>query len=349
MNLMTNPLISVVMSVYNDRAFVGSAIRSILKQTCRDFEFLITDDGSTDGSASVIDEFAHRDDRIKVFHQANTGLTVALNRMIAESRGEYIARMDADDLSHPLRFEKQCKYLLENPACGMVGTGSLNIDDQDRVIAGYVLPDDHDLLVRRLERGRNDIKHGSIMANRKVLMVLNGPYRFRYGQDFDLYLRLSQKTKLGMIQHVLFLYRVHSNAIQGAVGPFREKQNALMLELYQARQLGLKEPTWEDRDKTIFPPTMDLSKGNQTDSLFIRGVMSFEAGSMAETRRYLRGTCRHHGYRARSMAYMMLSMLPMGFGRQIKNKVDFLRDELRDYRVPKEDWKDILMACKQGG
>jgi len=344
---MRKPLISVVMSVYNDRAFVGSAIRSILNQTCRDFEFLITDDGSTDGSAGVIDELAARDNRIRVFHQANTGLTVALNRMIAESRGEYIARMDADDLSHPLRFEKQCKYFLENPSCGMVGTGSLTIDEQGRVIAGYVLPDDHELLVRRLERGRNDFKHGSIMVKKTVMMTQEGPYRFRYGQDYDLYLRLSQYTKLGMVQDVLFLYREHGNSILGAVGPFRKKQIALMLELYQDRQRGIKEPSWEHRDQAIFPPTIDLSKGNQTDSLFVRGVMSFKAGSMVEARRYFRGTCRNHTYRARSMAYLMLSLFPMGFGRWVKTKLDFLRDELRDYRVPSKNWEGILNACRQ--
>lgn len=347
MESMSKPLISVVMSVYNTRAFVGLAIQSILNQTCRDFEFLITDDGSTDGSAEVIDEFAAGDDRIRVFHQTNTGLTVALNHMIADSHGEYIARMDADDLSHPLRFEKQSQYLMENPSCGLVGTGSLDIDEKSRAIEGYILPDDHGFLVRRLERGLNVYKHGSIMLKKTVLMTLDGPYRFRYGQDFDLYLRLSHNTKLGMFQDVLFLCRAHGDAIHGAVGPYREKQKALMMELHRARQQGLKEPPWENRERTLFPPSLDLSKGNHVSRLFVRGMTSFRVGSMSEARQCLRGTCGCRGYRTHSMAYLMLTLLPIRLGWRIKNSMDFLRDDLRDYRVPRKNWADVLKSFAQ--
>lgn len=343
---MSKPLISVIMSVYNARTFVESAIRSILNQTCREFEFLITDDGSTDGSAGLIDEFAASDDRIRVFRQANTGLTVALNQMIAVSRGDFVARMDADDVSHPSRFEKQCQYLAKNPECGIVGTGSLNIDEQGRPTGGYVVPDDHDFLAGSLERGVNHFRHGCIMARKSLLMALDGPYRFRYGQDFDLLLRLSERTRLGMVQEVLYLYRQHGGAIQGAMGPFRAKQRAVMLELHRIRKEGLKEPPWQGYDQALHPTGLDLSKGNQAQSLFVRGVAAFRVGSMAEARRCFLGTLCHREYRLRSLVYWSLALLPSGFGRWLKAKEEVLRDELRHYRVPNEEWTDIVKACR---
>lgn len=342
---MSKPLISVIMSVYNNRAFVELAVKSILNQTFRDFEFLITDDGSTDGSSAIIDELAAGDDRIRVFHQANTGLTVALNQMVSESHGEYIARMDADDLSHPLRFEKQRNYLMAHPSCGVVGTGSLDIDEHGRVISGYVLPDDHDFLLRRLERGINVYKHGSIMVRKKVFMAQRGPYRFRYGQDYDLYLRLSRETTMGMVHEVLFLYRVHSAAIQGVMSPYRARQVALMLDLHRARCLGLSEPPYEELEKLAFPASLNLSDMKDAESLFASGRISFQTGSMDEARRCFLATCRYKGYQVRSIAYLMLTLLPIGLGKLIKKKLIPLRDELRDYRVHPNDYADILATC----
>src|SRR5215213_8085491 len=122
------PPLSVVMPVYNGKAYVGQAIESILTQTFTDFEFMIVDDGSTDGSNEIIEAYAQRDGRIRVLSQCNQGTSVALNTGIALARGELIAHMGADDIALPQRFERQLHYLRQNPQIGVLGCSYLSID-----------------------------------------------------------------------------------------------------------------------------------------------------------------------------------------------------------------------------
>src|SRR3954454_2293423 len=103
----TMPTISVLMSVYNGQAFVGQAVESILAQTFADFEFLILDDGSKDASMDVLRPYAERDPRIKLTARPNKGLTKTLNELFARSEGDFIARMDCDDVALPDRFATQ--------------------------------------------------------------------------------------------------------------------------------------------------------------------------------------------------------------------------------------------------
>ena len=104
---MNSPAISVAMSVYNSGPFLADAIESILSQTIADFEFLIVDDGSTDGSGEAIDDYARRDSRIAAIHQENRGLVASLNHMIELAQGKWFARMDSDDIACPDRFQER--------------------------------------------------------------------------------------------------------------------------------------------------------------------------------------------------------------------------------------------------
>ena len=101
---MTEPAISVIMSAYNAEAFIGAAIESMLSQSFRDFEFLIVNDGSKDATKQIIERYAARDARIRLIDRENKGLIFSLNQLIQEARGELLARMDADDISHPERL-----------------------------------------------------------------------------------------------------------------------------------------------------------------------------------------------------------------------------------------------------
>src|SRR5262249_45977834 len=109
------PLISVCMPVHNAERFVGEAVESILGQTLRDFEFLIIDDGSTDGSTRILRDSAARDPRIRLTCRSNRGLVATLNELVDQARGEFIARMDADDIALPDRFLRQVDYLRRHP------------------------------------------------------------------------------------------------------------------------------------------------------------------------------------------------------------------------------------------
>ncbi|MEQ4894891.1 glycosyltransferase family A protein, partial [Escherichia coli] len=110
----TKELITVIMPVYNAEKYIYESIKSILVQSYSNFEFIIINDGSKDSSGKIIENFLD-DTRIRYINRENKGLVFTLNEAISLSRGNYIARMDADDISHPLRLEKQLNFLLENP------------------------------------------------------------------------------------------------------------------------------------------------------------------------------------------------------------------------------------------
>src|SRR3954462_550758 len=109
------PLLSVVTTVFNTAPYLRAAVESILAQTFRDFEYILVDDGSSDGSLASLREFERRDPRVRVISRGNTGIVRAANDGIALARGRYLARMDGDDLSIPTRFEKQVAHLDANP------------------------------------------------------------------------------------------------------------------------------------------------------------------------------------------------------------------------------------------
>src|SRR5258706_14041022 len=121
-DMSSSPAVSVVMPVYNGERYLASAIDSILAQTFTDFELIAVDDGSTDSSLPMLKRYAERDPRVRVISRPNTGIVGALSDAIAAARAPLIARMDADDLSLPLRFERQVAYLSGHPQCVLVGT-----------------------------------------------------------------------------------------------------------------------------------------------------------------------------------------------------------------------------------
>src|SRR5207237_10277673 len=128
------PRVSVLLPVWNGEAFLEQAMESILRQTLSSFELIVIDDGSTDRSAAIAEEFASRDPRMRVLRRPHEGLSAALNAGIAAARGEYVARMDADDISAPDRLRKQVAYLDAHPACVAVGAWSDVVDEAGRQI-----------------------------------------------------------------------------------------------------------------------------------------------------------------------------------------------------------------------
>src|ERR1700761_204383 len=128
------PLVSVLMPVFNAQRYVAAAVNSILDQTLGDFELIIVDDGSTDQSTAILRRLAGRDGRIRLISRPNTGYVVALNEALDAARGEFLARMDADDVSLPQRFEKQVQFLQENPDFVLVGTHVTTMDADGAMI-----------------------------------------------------------------------------------------------------------------------------------------------------------------------------------------------------------------------
>ena len=205
----TQPRISVLMPVYQAERYLEEAVESILAQSFDDFELLALDDGSTDASPRILEALAGRDDRIRVRRAEHTGLVSQLNQGLAEARGEFIARMDADDVSHPARFERQLAYLDAHPDCVAVGTGTDEVDPERRIIRTLEIHTAHDEIESRLMQGDGGaLIHASALYRTHALRSIEG-YRkeFEFGEVIDLHLRLAEIGRLANLPESLYEYR----------------------------------------------------------------------------------------------------------------------------------------------
>jgi glycosyltransferase involved in cell wall biosynthesis len=211
------PRVSVIMPVYNAEIYVAEAIESVLSQTFTDFEFLIHDDGSTDGSLAIIGDYAKADDRIVVSSRANEGLAAALNYLIETARADILARMDADDICMPDRFERQVTYLDRTPDCILLGAHETTIDGDGRPITNLRIPTEHPAIDGDNICGVTSIRHPTVMMRRKVVLQCGGyDPEMVPAEDIDLWLRMAEIGKLANIPDIVLKYRVHENSISGS-------------------------------------------------------------------------------------------------------------------------------------
>ncbi len=212
------PLISVCMPVYNAGKYLAHAVESILGQTLGDFEFLILDDGSTDDSLEILRRYADRDPRIRLTSRPNKGLVASLNELIDQARGEFLARMDGDDISLPERFRKQVDYLRAHPECLLVGSRVRLIDPDGDPLCDWCTLQDHEAIDASYLRGQREtlVSHPVIMMRRDAVLAI-GKYRpFEVIEDVDLFLRLSERGQITNIPEVLLKYRIHESNISKA-------------------------------------------------------------------------------------------------------------------------------------
>lgn len=202
------PAVSVIMPVYNGAAYLREAIDSILAQTFRDFELIVVDDASRDGSLDIAG--AVGDPRIRVLRQErNTGVAASLNRGISEARGRYLARMDADDAARPERLERQVAFLDANPGCGIVGTWTEIWNGDGRTDRAHRHPTDN-LTLQFESIFDTQFVHSSVMF-RKAVIERCGPYPETgfspYPEDFALWSKASRAFGLANLPEQLLVYR----------------------------------------------------------------------------------------------------------------------------------------------
>jgi len=206
------PVVSVIMSVYNDASFLPEAIESILSQSFQDFEFIIINDGSTDASQQIIESYD--DGRLVTHAQEHQGLTKSLNGALQIARGLYIARQDADDVSLPERLAKQVEFLDSHQDVVLVGTGITLIDEHGRRLRDYVYPSEHSTLCRWLYEFTNPFPHSSIMFQRDVVQKLGGYNElFPKAQDIDLIMRLAEHHRVASIPEALVKLRCRTDSV----------------------------------------------------------------------------------------------------------------------------------------
>lgn len=199
------------MSVYNAEKYLDEAIASILKQTYCTFEFIIINDGSTDNSLNIIHEYMQSDNRIILIDQPNYGLPYSLNAGLSIARGKYIARMDADDISFPKRFEYQVSFMERNPRVGVCGTWAEVFGSSSGVIKH---PLQHNELKAKL-LFNVCFAHPTVMIRLDVLRNNNIEYDLKYAnsQDYKLWSELVDITEFANVPKVLLKYRITSSSI----------------------------------------------------------------------------------------------------------------------------------------
>jgi glycosyltransferase involved in cell wall biosynthesis len=211
------PLVSVVIGVHNDARYLREAMDSVLRQEGVEFEVVIVDDGSSDGTAAMLSEYARRDERVRVMRQENQGLTAALVRGCAEARGDYIARQDADDRSEPGRLRTLARMLDADEGLAMASSGYRAIGPEGEILYDSIHHMDSAEATRRLLHKRSGPIHGTVMFRRTAYEAVKG-YRlaFYYAQDSDLWLRLGEVGRIAYAPEVLYCYRWSPKAVSVA-------------------------------------------------------------------------------------------------------------------------------------
>ena len=212
------PLVSILMSTYNNEKTILKAVDSILLQDYINFELLILNDGSTDRTESLLEQFKEKDKRIRIFsNEKNLGLTVSLNKLINFSKGEIILRQDADDFSVKNRISVQVHYLVNGKAD--ICFSRAKVIDRSKIIPNlsYYLP------YKLVMKYKNPFIHGTLAINRKVLQSIgNYDENFYFAQDYKLYKDvISKKFNIKKIHTVLY----HLNTENNISSNYSKEQN----------------------------------------------------------------------------------------------------------------------------
>lgn len=237
------PVVTVLMPVYNGSEYLNESIRSILQQSFTDFEFIIIDDGSTDDSVSIVSSF--KDYRIRLIcNDRNLGVSEALNKGLALSSGMYVARMDSDDISYPERLAKQVAFMEENREIGICGTWVEVIGGSEAKVYRY--PTDS-WRIKCNHLFGPALAHPSVIMRREWLERLGNVYNsnFNYAQDYELWVRASEFTRIANIGEILLKYRLHPNQI-GQERKDEQNTAADSVRLLQIRNLGIMPTTDEE-------------------------------------------------------------------------------------------------------
>jgi glycosyltransferase involved in cell wall biosynthesis len=233
------PILSVLMPVFNSEQFVSDAIKSILKQSFKDFEFLILDDCSKDKSLEIIKDFKKLDPRIKAFqNEKNLGVVESRNKLINLSKGRYIAWIDSDDIALENRFEEQIRFLENHPEIGLVGTDAIIIDENGKETGKWLFETDPQKLKIELFF-HSPFLSSSVMIRKSCLPQNFYDPRFPVSEDFDLYSKISEHSEAANIPEFLVKYRINSKGLSKSN---TEKMEQLSVQVIKehAERLGIK-------------------------------------------------------------------------------------------------------------
>lgn len=239
------PTVSIVMACHNGMPYLPDALESICSQSFSDWELIVVNDGSTDDSRRCLEKFARRDPRIQIIDQANQGQHVAADRGIRLARGEFIARMDADDVCQPNRLELQVRYLRQHPEVGLVGGQICRLGAQSRGLKSH-LPTDHPTIRGMLQRNHHAMCNPTVMFRKSLYERIGGYWPHNIAEDWDLFLRIGEIAELANLPDVLLHYRFHTSSINGRRIVQAQLYNEFAAALSLLREQGMPEISFEE-------------------------------------------------------------------------------------------------------
>jgi len=237
------PLVSVIMPAFNCAKYIGEAIESILSQTFTDFEFIIIDDGSKDETHNLLLGYVEKDTRIRLIrNEKNLGIATSFNKGLRIAKGKYIARMDADDISMPSRFEQQIAFLFKHPSVGVLGTTAKVINEHGETMDRYFVPADHSMIAWALPFG-HDFANPTVMIRAKVIKKAGGYFaETSIAEDVELWIKLAETTRFANIQKDLLIYRTHPQATSRIKNKMQREDALIAREKFISRMIGTPIP-----------------------------------------------------------------------------------------------------------
>lgn len=233
------PQISIILPVYNTSQYILKAVNSILQQSLTDFELILIDDGSSDGTEQLVRQLADKDSRIRLVQRSNKGLITTLNEGVALARSPLIARMDADDIAFPERLAVQYAYMNSHPDLLAVGSYVIFMDDQDTMYRKKTFPRGKEIL--EAFRWGCPLVHPAIMMRTNAVREVGGyPSAFPSAEDYALWVRLLSLGNVDTIPQVLLAYRVHGCSISHAHA--RQQRDSIL----RAQCIWLSKQEWTD-------------------------------------------------------------------------------------------------------
>lgn len=274
----SKPAVSVIMPVYNAERFLSLAVESILEQTFADFEFIVINDGSTDNSLKKLEFYADKDKRIILFSRENRGLVRTLNEGLVQAAAPLIARMDADDIAFPTRFEKQIEYLERHDDCVLLGTKVVIIDPDGDEICEMGEHSSHEEIEHGFLMNKGQIMYHPSVIMRRYAVDMVGGYSEKYPhvEDLDLFLKLAEIGKIKNLQEPLLKYREHFSKVGFVNGKEQQSEILELLDgVYKRRGLANDEVAEIERVE------------NSIDHrILIWGWWALNAGNIGTARKY---------------------------------------------------------------
>jgi glycosyltransferase involved in cell wall biosynthesis len=302
--------VSVVINAYNAEPYFAECLDSLLAQTLQDFEIIIVDDASTDRTPAIAEEYVRRDPRIRVErNERNLGIPATINRALALSRGKFVAKMDADDVSLPQRLERQVAYLREHAKVVMVGSWWARIDLEGRELGAQRPWPSNERLARQMLT-RCVLMHTGVMYRGDLVRHIKYREFFRYAQDYDLFLRMADEGEIAILPEILVKQRLNYEGV--TVQRFHEQAQYARYARTFARQRLARGTDDYDRvaaNLNAIEPYVS-TRGSLAFYHYRRGLLRVTMGRMAEARVEFARSLKAVPWDVRSAAWLLLTLVP---------------------------------------